>query len=994
MARPLSTLSLLWACACAPEARLPGGRILLVAPAPDGEWDDPDVRRGAPTFTTIQDAIDAASSGDAVEIPSGTYTEDIDLSDSITLTGAGRDQTILVGSVDITGATETTLQGLSVISTSWASGGSTASTGEGINVDGDGGIVHVLDVDVTGFKYGIYYIGAVDSTIGEVEVVSNDYGIYAEYNIDLLVRNALVRSSKETGIRSSYDTGTLVHNTLIGNGYGGSSALLGGIGLATGTAVTVVNNLATSNAVGISCVGCTWSATTNLIWGNSTDYANDASADPTDLSTDPELLDPSSGDYHLSSGSPAVDEGTDAGITGDIDGEARPQGSAVDIGFDEYAASEVELLISEVLANASTESTGELVELYNAGSASVELAGLVISDGDQQDTLVAFDGSSTTLSAGAYAVIVDPEYDGVYGIDASVPLLTTSDTHIGNGLTTSDPVTLYEEDGSTIIARFSHPSDPGEGLSLELVDLDTGDVAGNWRASACDGGSSPGAAHCFPESGDPADLILTEVMANAVSESEGEFVEIYNPTEGEIDLAGLVISDGGSSDVLVGFEGGSTLLPAYTHGLIIDPDFADTYVLPAGIVLLTTSDATIADGIANASDSIQLYASDGSTLIDSYTWVMDPGNGVSVEKVDYAAGDGASNWAAGDDSCAGGHSAGRLNGAAGGACGPLLITEVMANALDEDTGEYVEIYNAGADTIDLAGLCLTDGDQEDLLQGYEGGGTEIEPGAFALVIDAEYAGEYSLDASVPLLTTGDTTLGNALAVSDPVELLEADCVHRIDAFSYPSNPGNGVSAERLSFTTLDDASNWEGSTCAGGGSPAAVSCSSETASATSTYAGVLVITELMSNPLEESTGEFVEILNLGTDSIDLAGFMLYDGDATDTLQGFSDPTDTVLAAGGTAVILDADYTGVYSVPSTALLLTTDDAALASGLAVDDPIYLYEANGYSLIDSCTVALDAGNGVSVVRLDTGVGDTASNWTSSSCATGSSPGEQSCP
>ena len=38
------------------------------------------------------------------------------------------------------------------------------------------------------------------------------------------------------------------------------------------------------------------------------------------------------------------------------------------------------------------------------------------------------------------------------------------------------------------------------------------------------------AAACFPESGDPAGLVLTEVMANAVDESAGEYVELYNPT--------------------------------------------------------------------------------------------------------------------------------------------------------------------------------------------------------------------------------------------------------------------------------------------------------------------------------------------------------------------------------------------------------------------------------------------------------------------------------
>ncbi len=41
-------------------------------------------------------------------------------------------------------------------------------------------------------------------------------------------------------------------------------------------------------------------------------------------------------DYHLTSGSPCIDTGTDAGIDTDIDGDSRPQGIGFDMGSDEY----------------------------------------------------------------------------------------------------------------------------------------------------------------------------------------------------------------------------------------------------------------------------------------------------------------------------------------------------------------------------------------------------------------------------------------------------------------------------------------------------------------------------------------------------------------------------------------------------------------------------------------------------------------------------------
>jgi hypothetical protein len=46
------------------------------------------------------------------------------------------------------------------------------------------------------------------------------------------------------------------------------------------------------------------------------------------------FVDYASGDYHLKDGSPAVDAGADttAQVKTDIEGAARPQGKAVDIG--------------------------------------------------------------------------------------------------------------------------------------------------------------------------------------------------------------------------------------------------------------------------------------------------------------------------------------------------------------------------------------------------------------------------------------------------------------------------------------------------------------------------------------------------------------------------------------------------------------------------------------------------------------------------------------
>lgn len=989
-------LLLIGAASCAQPADQKTGRTLYVEPPTDGEWDDPDRMpiSGVLTFTTIQDAIDAATSGDTVAVPSGTYVEDIDMADGVTVTGAGSDETLIVGTVTFDNLAVGTLSDVGLYDYTYIATG-TAYTETGIYVNG--GNATIENVEAYYFNYAIQGDGASSLYVDNATLGGNWYGVVADAVGNLTLTNSFVYANPAGGVVMENGTaGGVLHNTFVGNGFGGSAAFLtGAVSAGPGGSEYVVNNIMVSNYYGLNCYGCDGSASSNLIWGNTTDYVNDASSASTDLSVDPRFNDPGEGDYSLSITSPAVDAGSSTfGIPTDADGEARPQGAGYDIGMDEVASTSYDLLITEVMANASTETTGEFVEIYNNGSTAVDLAGLVLTDGDDTDILEAYDGSSTTLAPGDYAVVLDPDYASDYTIDSAVVQLTTGDTTVGNGLTTSDDITLYESDGSTIVATFSHPSDPGDGISMEMYALENGDASGNWRASQCTDGSSPGAAHCFPESGDPADLIITEIMANPSTESTGEYVELYNAGTSEIDLAGLVLSDGDSSDTLEAFAGGSTLLAAGQHAVILDSGYEYDYLLPSGVILMSAG-ASLGNGLAT-NDPITLYDTDGTTAIDAYTFTSNPGDGYSVEKVDYAVGDVATNWDDAQNHCTLGHSPGRLNGAFGGICGPLIITEVMANADDEDSGEFIELYNASADTIDLAGLVVSDGDNNDTLQAYDSGATTLAPGAYAVIIDAEFDSDFTIDSAATVVTTGDTTLGNSLSVSDPITLFEADGVTVLDSFRFPANPGNAVSIEKVGYYGgLDDADNWEASTCASGSSPGLVNCVSNASSAAAESSYDVVITEIMSNADSESTGEFIELYNAGSTDVDLLYWVVYDGDAVDTILGFSDPFDTVLGAGEYAIILDADYNNDYStIPASALILTTDDSTIGSGLATSDPVYIFEDNAISLVDSFSFPENPGNAISVERQDTAVGDEESNWDASTCTTGSSPGQGTCP
>jgi len=974
---------------------------VVVAPGVGGEWDDPEAADHYRAITgTLQQAIDglAGPGPHLITVQGGVFIEDVVVGNGVdvTIEGAGSDETVIDGSITINGSSgiaSVTLRRLAVVNSAY--------DGIGIGIDVDDAQVFVEQVRVEGFDRGVEFLNADNSYVARSVFQDNKYGVWADDtdNNNLFRSNSIAGLTNYTGLG-----GTVAFNTLVGNAFGASSQVGFGGALQFGTQTeteVVANNIVVSNFFGINCQNCANDFKSNLVWGNFTNYANDASQQSDDLSLDPVFADPGNFDFRLTVGSPAIDaaNGT-VSVTDDFQGEGRPSGAALDLGFDEYVQSGFNLQITEVMANVATaigESNGEYVEIYNAGGSSVDLAGLILTDGDEVDTLTVFNSGSTVLAAGEYAIVIDPTYSSGYSFPGGTTIVTTQDTEVGNGLTTSDRVTLFESDGSTTIATYSYPDDGGDGISMEMVLLAQGDASGNWRPSVCPSGGSPGAAACFPPSGDTGVLVITEVLANALDESTGEFIELYNNSDLEVDAAGLIIDDGTGTDALAGFGNSGTLIPPRSYAVVLDSGYAFQYALPNGITLLTTADGSAigTSGIANSGEGITLR--DGASTISSYAGsfsATDAGNGNSWQRVSVGASDQASSWVEGDTNCATTVSPGRQNAVAGGICTDLVITEVQANPLVEDTQEFVELYNAGFDTVDLSTLTLSDGAQNDSLQAFGGGSTVLNPGEYAVIVDAEYDSSFATGSAV-LVTTGDTTLGNSLSVNDELEIRIGTAV--LDQYNYPFNPGNGFSVELIDVYASDAAENWVTSTCASGSSPGYPNCATGgTAGGSGTSLYELVISEVMANPLDEDTGEFVEIYNYGSVAIDMSFFVIWDGDEVDTIFDFAGG-GTVIGPGEYAVIVDFEYdlfgADPYGLSGGPLVLTTSDTTIGSGLSVSDEVYLFEPGANTLIDSYTFPSNPGNGVSIQKDDLLGGDLGSNWSPTSCANHTA-GAANCP
>ncbi|MHC4477599.1 MAG: PEP/pyruvate-binding domain-containing protein [Planctomycetota bacterium] len=136
-------------------------------------------------------------------------------------------------------------------------------------------------------------------------------------------------------------------------------------------------------------------------------------------------------------------------------------------------------------------------------------------------------------------------------------------------------------------------------------------------------------------------------------------------------------------------------------------------VIGAGGYLLFWADNEPEQGVMHTSFSLSrmgedagLFDTDGTTLIDGLSF------GAQAEDVSHGRSpDGNDNWVLFSD---GGITPGSSNGGGGGPGQGLFINEFMADndhVVQDDFGEYddwVELYNAGPNAIDLGGMYLTD----------------------------------------------------------------------------------------------------------------------------------------------------------------------------------------------------------------------------------------------------------------------------------------------
>jgi hypothetical protein len=510
--------------------------------------------------------------------------------------------------------------------------------------------------------------------------------------------------------------------------------------------------------------------------------------------------------------------------------------------------------VNEVESNGGT--PGDWVELYNTADRAIDIGGYVFRDNDDSRQYVLPAGAS--IPGKGYYVI--DEAVGVPGFDF--------------GLGTTDNARFYAPDGTTLIDNFAW-----SGGHAPTTYGRCPDGTGAFLITAV---STKGSANnCAPAT---ATVKINEVESNGGT--PGDWVELINIGPNPADVSGFVFRDNNNS--------ASYVIPA------------NTVIAPGGYLVL--EEAQFSFGLGGA-DAARLFAPDGTTLVDGYTWTAHAA--VTYARCPNGIGDFLATTTA---------TKGAINSCPNPAAA-MVVNEVESNG--GTPGDWIEFLNTGATPVNLSGYFVKDNDNTRTYQ--LPAGTIVPPGAYLVVDEAQF--------------------GFGLGGGDEARLIDPDGSTVIASYAWTAHAA----------TTYGR--------CPDGTGPFLTTTASTKGSANScpVAAATVKINEVESSG--GTPGDWVELVNTGSNPADVSGFVFKDDDDT---HSYTLPAGSIIAPGGYLVL--------------------EEAQLGFGLGSADAARLYGIGGTTLVDSYSWSTHAA--VTYGRCPNGIGEFIPNTVATKGALNSCP------
>ena len=413
----------------------------------------------------------------------------------------------------------------------------------------------------------------------------------------------------------------------------------------------------------------------------------------------------------------------------------------------------------------------EFLEITNDASSPEDISGWAFVEG------IRFEFPSGSILRGGESLVVCADVDALrshYGIDNAVGNYEGKLDGSGERLTLVNHVGIvmeslrYRDRGKWPVA----PDGTGHSLALKSLSLDTAEPE-SWTQSQELGGS-PGhhdgetvlQTICFNEL-----FRSASVVPPPSPPADGGWVELYNAGAAARDVSGWRLADNPERDDPHVFPAGTTI-PA--GGFLVVEELTTTLRLSAPVVQVFLADP---QGLVEAALTFDRAPADGLVL-GEYSEALFPDGG--------SPDGGTELWVTPTSTPGSSNEVPRVT--------DLVINEIFYHPPEDRDGEFLELFNRGAEELDLAGFSFAKG-----IEYTFAAGTSLGPGAYLVladdpqIIEERYGLAGALGWSRGVLSNG----GENLRLVDPLGNL-VDEVRYFEGGEWPIwADGRGASLELI-----------------------------------------------------------------------------------------------------------------------------------------------------------------------------------------------------